>query len=227
MVDNDMPGAWPVWTPRGTVGSFYKGEYNTLVHTTFESSGPYGLGEEDFLCFSHDAPRAGPVWTPGAHLAGFIAGFIKRTTIHCYKQNMKALSLVVSEKKIFLCFTQGPHRGEPIWTPGARLAGFKMRTTIHCYLQNMKALGLVVSEKKIFKVFPMTPPPPPRGGDRMDPRGTVGRIYNEDHHTLLQTKYGCFGPCGFGDEDFLCFTHDPPPPLGRGSYGPQGHSWQD
>ena len=36
---------------------------------------------------------------PGARLAGFI----KRTTIHCYQQNMKALGLVVSEK-IFLCF---------------------------------------------------------------------------------------------------------------------------
>ena len=35
----------------------------------------------------------------------------------------------------------------------------------------------------------------------MDPRGTVGRIYKEDHYTLLQTKYV---PCGFG-EDFLKF----------------------
>ena len=88
--------------PRGTVGSIYKGEYYTLVHTTYESSGPYGFGEEDFfLCFSHDAPGAGLVWTPGAWLAGFIAGFIKRTTIHCYTQNMKALGLVVSEKKTF------------------------------------------------------------------------------------------------------------------------------
>ena len=78
--------------PRGTVGSIYKGEYYTLVHTTYESSGPYGFGEEDF---SHDAPRA--------RLAGFIAGFIKRTIIHCYTQNMKALGLVISEK-IFYAF---------------------------------------------------------------------------------------------------------------------------
>ena len=84
--------------PRGTVGSIYKVEYYTLVHTTYESSGPYGFGDEDFLkSFSHDAPRAGPVWTPGAQLAGII----KRTTIHCYKQNIKALGLAVSEKKIF------------------------------------------------------------------------------------------------------------------------------
>ena len=44
-----------------------------------------------FTCISHyktmaddDAPGAGPVWTPGARLAGFI----KRTTIHCYIQNI-------------------------------------------------------------------------------------------------------------------------------------------
>ena len=42
--------------PRGTVGSIYKGEYYTLVHTTYESSGPNGFGEKIFLCFSHDAP---------------------------------------------------------------------------------------------------------------------------------------------------------------------------
>ena len=51
MVDNDMPGAWPVRTPRGTVGSIYKGEDYTLVHTTYESSGPYGFGEDFFYVF--------------------------------------------------------------------------------------------------------------------------------------------------------------------------------
>ena len=39
--------------PRGTVGRIYKGEYYTLVHTTYQSSGPYGFGEEDFFCFSN------------------------------------------------------------------------------------------------------------------------------------------------------------------------------
>ena len=39
----------------------------------------------------------------------------------------------------------------------------------------------------------------------MDPRGTVGRIYKEDHYTLLKTKYESFGPYGFGGEDFLKF----------------------
>ena len=63
----------------------------------------------------------------------------------------------------------------------------------------MKALGFVVSEKKIFYVLPMTP----RGGALIDPRGMVGRIYKEDHYTLLHTKYESSGHCGFGEEDFF------------------------
>ena len=77
----------------------------------------------------NDMPGVWPIWTPGAPLAGFI----KRITIYCYKQNMKALGLVVSEKKIFLCFTHDAPGAGPVWTPGARLAGFIKRTTIHCY----------------------------------------------------------------------------------------------
>ena len=38
---------------------------------------------------------------------------------------MKALGLVVSEKKIFLCFTHDAPGAGPVWTPGARLAGYK------------------------------------------------------------------------------------------------------
>ena len=66
----------------------------------------------------------------------------------------------------------------------------------------MKALGLVVSEKKIFLCFALDLP---RGGALMDPRGTVGRIYKEDHYTLLHTKYESSGSCGFGEEDFFMF----------------------
>ena len=29
----------------------------------------------------------------------------------------------------------------------------------------------------------------------------------EDHYKLLHTKYGISEPCGFGEEDFLCFSH--------------------
>ena len=68
---------------------------------------------------------------------------------------MKALGLVVSEKKIFLYFPYDAPGAGPVWTPGAGMAGLMKRTTRHCYTQNMKALGLVVSEKKIFMFFPL------------------------------------------------------------------------
>ena len=45
----------------------------------------------------------------------------------------------------------------------------------------------------------------------MDPRGMFGRIYIEEHYTLLHTKYESSGPCGFGEEDFLnVFPMTPP-----------------
>ena len=106
------------------------------------------VSEKIFLCFSRDALGVGPQWTPGT----WLAGFMKRTTIHCHTQSMKALGLVVSDE-IFYVLTIPPGAG-PVWTPGARLAGFIIRTAIHCYTQNIKALFLVVSEKKILKVSP-------------------------------------------------------------------------
>ena len=67
--------------PRGTVGRIYKEDHYTLLHTKYESFGSCGFGEEDFFfMFSHDTPGVGPVCTPRARLAGFI----NRTTIHCY-----------------------------------------------------------------------------------------------------------------------------------------------
>ena len=88
--------------PREHLAAFIK---ESIIHWSTQHMKALGhmVSEKKifFLCFSHDAPGAGPVWTPGARLAGFIAGFIKRTTIHCGTQNMKALGLVVSEKTIF------------------------------------------------------------------------------------------------------------------------------
>ena len=61
-------------------------------------------------------------------------------------------------------------------------------------------------EEDFFYVFPivslwelMNP------GAIFDPRGMIGRVYIEDHYTLLHTKYERFGPCGFGVEDFFMF----------------------
>ena len=105
------------------------------------------------------------------------------------------------------------------------MAGFIKRTTTHCYIQNMKALGLVVLEKKIFLCLSHCKSMganDPRGRAIFDPRGVIGRIYIEDHYTLLHTKYESFGPYGFGEEDFFLLT-----PPGWGPYGPQGHGRQD
>ena len=45
-----------------------------------------------------DNPGAWPIWTPGSRLAGII----KELTKHCFTQNIDALGLMVSEKKIVL-----------------------------------------------------------------------------------------------------------------------------
>ena len=180
-----------------------------MLHTKYESSRPCGSGEEIFFyvfpivsLWELITPGAWSFLTPGP----WLAGFIKRTTIHYYTQNMKALDLVVSERKIFVCFSHDTPGAGPVWTTGARLAGFMKRTIRHYYTQNMKALVLVVSEK-IFYVFPIvslweliTP------GVIFDPRVMVGRIDKEDHYTLLHTKYEGSGPCGFREEDFLIFS---------------------
>ena len=65
----------------------------------------------------------------------------------------------------------------------------------------------------------------PRDEAIFDPRGMIGRIYIEDHYTLLHTKYESFGSCGFGEEYF--FYVFPMTPPGRGLYGPPGHGRQD
>ena len=59
-------------------------------------------------------PWAGPFLTTGA----WLAGFIKRTTTHCYTQNMKDLGLVISEMKICLCFSYDAPGAGPVWTQG-------------------------------------------------------------------------------------------------------------
>ena len=166
-------------------------------------------------------PGAGPFLTSGA----WLAGFIKRTTIHCYIQTMKLW--VFWFRRFFYVLSDDAPRAWPVWTPGAWLAGFIKRTTIHCYTQNMKVLCLVVLEKKIFffscfshcKSMGANDPRggaifcfshcksmganDPRGGAIFDPWGMVCRIYKEDHYTFLHAKYESSGPCGF--RDFFMF----------------------
>ena len=67
----------------------------------------------------------------------------------------------------------------------------------------------MVSEK-IFYVSPIESLweliTPGEGGVIFDPRAMVGRIYKEDHYTLLHTKYESSGPCGFREEEFFIFS---------------------
>ena len=60
-----------------------------------------------------------------------------------------------------------------------------------------------------------------------------GRIYKEDHYTLLHTKCESSGPCCFGGEDlfFLCFSHskamEANGPRGGVIFYPKAYNWQD
>ena len=105
--------------------------------------------------------------TPGAQLAGFI----KRTTIHCYTQNRKALCLVVLE--IFFPIVS-------LWERGAIFG--RIYKEDHYTLLHTKYERISLWFRRFFLCF-----------------SHDGRIYREDHSTLLHTKYESSGPCGFGD----------------------------
>ena len=91
----------------------------------------------------------------------------------------------------------------------------------------------MVSEKKIFfKLFPLQVygSNDPRGMAGLDPKGLIGRIYVEDHYSLLHTKYISFGPYGFREEDFLSFSHYKSMEVNDTGVWPiwtPGHGWQD
>ena len=39
--------------PGDMIGTIYNGDYQTLLHTKYRSSGPFDFREEDFFSFSH------------------------------------------------------------------------------------------------------------------------------------------------------------------------------
>ena len=168
-----MPGAWPVWTPGAPLAAFikesiihwstYKGEYYTLVHTTYESSGPYGFREEDFFMFFPWHPRGGACMDS--------RGMVGRIFSRIYKEDHFTL--------------------------------------LHTKYESFGPCGF--GEEDFLTFFPWRP----WGRARMDPMGRVGRIYKEDHYTLLHTKYESPGSSGFGG-DFFMFYPWPPPPPGAG-----------
>ena len=80
-------------------------------------------------------------------------------------------------------------------------------TLLHTKSESSGPCGF--GEEDFLMIFPLYVYDP-KGGAIFDCRGMVGRVYKEDHYTLLHTKYKSSGPCGFGEEDFLCFSHDAP-----------------
>ena len=127
----------------------YIEDHYTLLHTKYESSGPCGFREEDFLCFSHcmsmgaNDPRGGAIFDPRG-MVGRIYKEDHHTLLHIKYESSGPCSF--GEEDFFLCLSHDAPGAGPIWTPGARLVGFIKRTTTHCYTENMKALGIVISE---------------------------------------------------------------------------------
>ena len=147
--------------PRGIIRRIYKDDHYTLLHTKYESSGLCGLGEEDFFYVSPIVslwelmtPGVGPFLTPGA----WLAGFIQRTTIHCYTQNMKALGFVVSEKKILFMFFPCCHQSMAPMDPRGiicRIYKEDHYTLLHTKYESSRLCGF--GEEDFVYVFPMSP----------------------------------------------------------------------
>ena len=47
------PRGMAKFDPRGMIGIIYNGDYQTLLHTKYRSSGPSGFRDEDFFSISH------------------------------------------------------------------------------------------------------------------------------------------------------------------------------
>ena len=98
---NDPRGV-VIFYHRGMICRIYVELHMALLHSKYTS---FGLQfQRRFIhvfpliayC-SNDAPGAWPVWTPGARLAGFT----KRSSIHCYTQNMKAFGRLWFRRSFF------------------------------------------------------------------------------------------------------------------------------
>ena len=52
-MDTIDPRGVAKFDPRGMTGTIYNGDYQTLLHTKYRSSGPFGFREEVLFSFSH------------------------------------------------------------------------------------------------------------------------------------------------------------------------------
>ena len=66
MVDNDTPGAWPVWTPGAPLAAFIK---ESIIHWSTQHMKALGhmVSKKKifFYVFPMTPPPPGPVWTQG------------------------------------------------------------------------------------------------------------------------------------------------------------------
>ena len=99
------------------------------------------------------------------------------------------MGLVVSEKKIFLVFSNRKSMktidpmGVAKFDPRGMAGTIYVKDHWHCHIPNIKAVGPVISEK-IFYFFPIVRLwrlSTPRAVAKFDPRGMNGTIYVEDH----------------------------------------------
>ena len=81
---------------------------------------------------------------------------MKETTKHCYILNIKAVGLLVSEKKIFFKFSHyksmgaNDHQGVSSLDPRCLTGMVYVGDTKHSYIHNLLALCIMISEKKIL-----------------------------------------------------------------------------
>ena len=116
---NDPRGG-AIFDPRGKIGRIYVELHMTMLYIKYTSFVSCCCREDFFIYFHYKSmvDNDMPVWTPVAPLAAFI----KESIIHWSTQHIKALGHMVSEKKIFLCFSHDAPGVGPAWTPGAWVA---------------------------------------------------------------------------------------------------------
>ena len=104
---NLWPPGWGLFWPQGHFMNKLGRDPLEMLHTKYQSSTPSSFRDEKFwkqaslfICFKLVIPWTGPVLTPGASYEQIWY----RSTRRCYIPNIKALHLLVSEKKIFKLF---------------------------------------------------------------------------------------------------------------------------